>query len=117
MHPTADTLLVIFGNVLGRRVMPGVRLLVRYKNSANRMRGRGGWRKILIQVLPAMLDGLSSGQAGGARQEAGCMSPFTGRAAWRALKVTQSNKRMHATADTQAVIFLQSLRAACDARR
>jgi hypothetical protein len=27
MHPTADTLLVIFGNHAGRRVMPGVRLL------------------------------------------------------------------------------------------
>ena len=27
MHPTADTLLVIFGNLLGRRVMPGVRFL------------------------------------------------------------------------------------------
>jgi hypothetical protein len=27
MHPTADTLLLIFGNRSGRRVMPGVRLL------------------------------------------------------------------------------------------
>jgi hypothetical protein len=28
MHPTADTLLLIFGNLLGRRVMPGVMLLL-----------------------------------------------------------------------------------------
>jgi hypothetical protein len=27
MHPTADTLLLIFDNGLGRRVMPGVMLL------------------------------------------------------------------------------------------
>jgi hypothetical protein len=27
MHPTADTTLLIFGNLVGRRVMPGVRLL------------------------------------------------------------------------------------------
>jgi hypothetical protein len=29
MHPTADTLLVIFGHRSGRRVMPGVRHLDR----------------------------------------------------------------------------------------
>jgi hypothetical protein len=51
-----------------------------------------------------MMEGLTSGQAGGARQEAGWMSPLTGRAARRALKVTQSNKRMHATRDTKDVI-------------
>src|ERR1044071_628286 len=34
MHPTADTLLLIFGNHTGRRVMPGVRLLSqRWENS------------------------------------------------------------------------------------
>ncbi len=27
MHPTADTTAFIFGNLSGRRVMPGVRLL------------------------------------------------------------------------------------------
>jgi hypothetical protein len=27
MHPTADTLLLIFRNLAGRRVMPGVMLL------------------------------------------------------------------------------------------
>jgi len=31
MHPTADTLFVISSNGLGRRVMPGVRLLLRYQ--------------------------------------------------------------------------------------
>jgi hypothetical protein len=34
MHATADTTVVIFGKGAGRRVMRGVRLLVRYKNSA-----------------------------------------------------------------------------------
>jgi hypothetical protein len=32
------------------------------------------------------------------------MLPYTERAAGRALKMTQSNKRMHATADTLHVI-------------
>jgi hypothetical protein len=45
------------------------------------------------------------------------MSPFTERAAGRALKMTPSNKRMHATADTQALINLQQLGAARDAQR
>jgi hypothetical protein len=35
MHATADTLDVIFGNRLGRRVMRSVRLLGRYKHSAD----------------------------------------------------------------------------------
>jgi hypothetical protein len=33
MHPTADTLLLIFGNLSGRRVMPGVGRLVADTNS------------------------------------------------------------------------------------
>ena len=57
------------------------------------------------------------GQAGGAKHEAGWMSSLTVRAAGRALKVTQSNKRMHATADTTAVMFCGTLGAARDARR
>jgi hypothetical protein len=32
MHPTADTVLLIFDNVLGRRVMPGIRLLTSNAN-------------------------------------------------------------------------------------
>ena len=31
MHPTADTTDFIFGNLLGRRVMPGVRFLLNGK--------------------------------------------------------------------------------------
>jgi hypothetical protein len=53
------------------------------------------------------MDGMASAPAGGARHEAGWMSPVTGRGAWRALKVAQSNKRMHATRDTRHVIKLQ----------
>jgi hypothetical protein len=30
MHPTADTMALIISNGAGRRVMPGVRLLVRF---------------------------------------------------------------------------------------
>jgi hypothetical protein len=55
----------------GGRVMRGVRLLGRYQNSADGMRGGGGWRNILIQVSPAMMDGIASGRAGGARHEVG----------------------------------------------
>jgi len=40
MHPTADTLALIFGNGAGRRVMPGVRFLplrgaMKYQSSIN----------------------------------------------------------------------------------
>jgi hypothetical protein len=74
------------------------------------MRGGGGWRNVLIRASPAVMDGIASGQAGGARHEAGWMSPFTGRVAGGALKMTQSNKRMHATADTRAVISQRMMR-------
>jgi hypothetical protein len=51
-----------------------------------------------------MMNGLTSGPAGGARHDAGCMSPLTERAAGVALKMTPSNKRMHATRDTRDFI-------------
>jgi hypothetical protein len=59
---------------------------------------------MLIQVLLAMMDGLTSEQASGARHEAGWMSPFTGRGAGGALKVTQSNNGMQRSADTRDFI-------------
>jgi len=71
MHPTADTTALINPGRAARRVIGGVRLLVRCKNSAGWMRGRGGWRDILIQVSPAMVGGLASGRAGGGRHGAG----------------------------------------------
>jgi hypothetical protein len=64
-----------------------------------------------------MMEGLASGQAGGARHEGGRMSPFTERAAGGALKMTQSNKRMHATAGTSDVMLRKNCGAARDARR
>jgi hypothetical protein len=117
MHATRDTSHVINLNRAGGRVMRGVRLLVRYKNSADGMRRGGGWRNILLRVSPAMMDGLVSGQAGGGRHEAGCKSPFREPAAGGALKVTQSNKRMHATRDTNLVMLRVRCGRARDARR
>ena len=70
-----------------------------------------------MQVSPALIDGLASGQAGGVGHGVGCMSPFRERAAWRALKVTQSNKRMHATADTRDFMLRERCGAARDAQR
>ena len=32
MHPTADTNILMYSNLAGRRVMPGVRLLLRYSS-------------------------------------------------------------------------------------
>jgi hypothetical protein len=54
-----------------------------------------------------MMDGIASGQTGGGRHSGARVSAGAARAAWRALKVTPSNKRMHATADTRDVIFGQ----------
>jgi hypothetical protein len=81
------------------------------------MRGRGGWRSGLIQALPAVVDGLTSWEAGGGRHGGARVSSSTGRATGRALKVTPSNKRMHATRDTNAFKFLLSCGRARDARR
>src|SRR5919205_1135960 len=69
------------------------------------MRGRGGGRSVLIQVSPAMMDGLASGQADGRGHDVGGMLPPTGRAVGGALKVTQSNNGMHPTADTLPLNF------------
>ena len=60
MHPTADTAALIYINGSGRRVMPGVRLLGRYKHSADGMSGRGGWRGGLSEANPAVAGGLTS---------------------------------------------------------
>jgi len=71
MHPTADTTDVVFGNRAGRRVMPGVRLLMRFQNSTGWMRGRGGWRSDEVETSPAAVDGLTPKRAGGGRHGAG----------------------------------------------
>ena len=75
------------------------------------MRVRGGWRNILIQVSAAMMDGIASGQAGGARHGAGWLLPVTGREAGGGLKLTPSNQRMHATRDTMDVMVPREMRA------
>ncbi|MDQ3820024.1 MAG: hypothetical protein M3362_20435 [Acidobacteriota bacterium] len=56
-------------------------------------------------MSPSIMGGLATERAGGAWHGAGGMSHFTKRAAGGALKVTQSNKRMHATRDTRALIY------------
>ena len=117
MHPTADTLDFIFGNRSGRRVMPGVRLLGRCGITADGMRGRAEWCGGLVQASPAVVCGLTSLEASGGGHGAGCRSPFTERAAWRALKMTQSNKRMHATRDTSDFMIRERCGRARDARR
>jgi hypothetical protein len=117
MHPTADTLPVMYINRAGRRVMRGVRLLLRCNPFADRTRGRGGWRSRLLEAAPAVMRGLTSEVAGGGGHGAGRRVPPRERVARGGLKMTQSNKRMHATADTQDFIFPLRCGAARDARR
>ena len=63
------------------------------------------------------MGGMSSQLAGGEGHGAGRGS-FQGRGmVGDGLKMMPSNKRMHATADTQALKFLQRCGAARDARR
>src|SRR5215211_2474553 len=97
--------------------MPGVRLLGRCNPFADRTRGRGGWRSRLLEAEPAIMCGLTSEVAGGGGRGAGRRVPHAERVARGGLKMTQSNKRMHATADTEAVIVQQRCGAARDARR
>jgi hypothetical protein len=106
MHPTADTTAVIKPRGAARRVMPGVRLLVRSEEFCCWMRGRGGWRRREVEAVPAVVGGLTSWAAGGGRRGGARVSSSPAWAAWRALKMTQSNKRMHATRDTSHVINL-----------
>jgi hypothetical protein len=73
MHPTRDTPPLIISKGLGGRVMPGVRLLLRYQHSADGMRGRSGWRGSLVEAPPAMMDGLTSTRADGVGHDAGWM--------------------------------------------
>ena len=68
-------------------------------------------------MSPAMMGGMASGRAGGAGHEAGWMSSFTERGAGGALKMTQSNKRMHATRDAKDVMLRGRCGRARDARR
>src|SRR5215207_1352793 len=106
MHPTADTPLVMNINRLGRRVMPGVMpplqvsarmgaafAPLRAAEVARYSRGAGA------ALFPRRPFALSWPGAGG------------GKSALR------HNKRMHATADTTALKFLQRLGAARDAQR
>jgi hypothetical protein len=60
MHPTRDTPAVIDLNLVGGRVMPGVRLLVRIGITADGMRGRGGWRSLLPEASVAVMYGLTA---------------------------------------------------------
>jgi hypothetical protein len=96
-------------NGAARRVMPALDCWGDLKNSADGMRGRGGWRRREGEAVPAVAGGLTAEQAGGGRHGAARVPSSRARAAWRALKVTQSNKRMHATADTPAVISSRGL--------
>jgi hypothetical protein len=61
--------------------------------------------------------GLISEVAGGGGHGAGRRVPQGCPAAEDGLKMTQSNKRMHATADTTALMLRQSCGAARDAQR
>jgi hypothetical protein len=81
------------------------------------MRGRGGWRRREVEAVPAAVGGLSSWEAGGGRHGEARASSSMGRAAGRALKMTQSNKRMHATRDTTAVMLRVRCGRAGDAER
>jgi hypothetical protein len=87
MHPTADTPALILGNVAGRRVMPGVRLLERSGITADGMSSRGGWRGSPLGAPPAMMNGLTPSRADGGGPGAGWESSPTLRATEVALKV------------------------------
>lgn len=71
MHPTAGTLLVIFARGAAAAGDARVRLLLRYKHSADGMRRRGRARSDQIKVSPAMTNGLTSMAAGGGGHAAG----------------------------------------------
>jgi hypothetical protein len=97
--------------------MRSVRLLLRCNPCADRTRGRGGWRSRLLEAAPAVMRGLTSEGAGGGGHGAGRRVPDAERVARGGLKMTPSNKRMHATADTLPVMLRQRCGAARDAQR
>ena len=67
--------------------------------------------------MRAMAGGLTPWAAGGGRDGGARGSSSAWRAAWRALKMTQSNKRMHATRDTSDFMICGTCGRARDARR
>jgi len=79
MHATRDTRDVIINRGVGGRVMRGVRLLLRYKHSADGMRGRAEWQRGLIEAAPAIMHGLTSVGAGRGRHGADWTSPLACR--------------------------------------
>jgi hypothetical protein len=81
MHPTADTLLFKFLKGAARRVMPGVRLLMRYSPLLIEMRDRSEWWDNMFAVLLAVTDGLTSVEVGGGRHRARRASPLRDGAA------------------------------------
>jgi hypothetical protein len=74
------------------------------KISIGWMRGRGGWRRREVEAVPAVVRGLTSEEVSGGWHGVARWWSGTERAAWWALKMTPSNKRMHATRDTTDVI-------------
>jgi hypothetical protein len=84
--------------------MRGVRLLGQCNPYADRTRGCGGWRSRQLETSLAIMCGLTSEGAGGGGHGAGQGLPQAERVARGGLKMTQSNKRMHATRDTWDVI-------------
>ena len=72
---------------------------------------------MVLAASPAMMSGLTSVEAGGGRRGGGRGRVRARRVAGGGLKVTPSNKRMHATRDTHDFMFLQRLGRARDARR
>ncbi len=104
MHPTAGTLLVKFSKGAARRVMPGVRFLGEW------------WDNTIVYVTAAneVWCVVKSEQVGGVRREIGASH---WRKAWRdsnevaerrmaggGLKMAQSNKGMHPTRRSSALM-------------
>ena|SRR5215218_5441447 len=95
MHPTADTLPLIFGYLLGRRVMPGVRLL-QFLNPCRRLASVDGARLFLNQALAFHLRAALRVTLHGASREARG-SDYRGWRQVRGVSVTHPNKPMHPT--------------------
>jgi hypothetical protein len=90
MHATRDTSHVIKRNVVGGRVMRGVRLLGQCNPFANRTRGRGGWRNRQLEAAPVMMCGLTSEGARGGGHGAGRRVPHAERVARGGLKMSRN---------------------------
>ena len=104
MHPTADTSNVIHLRGVARRVMPALDCWGGLKITTGWMCGRGGWRRRMLEAAPARGGWPDLVRSQRRRHGVARGSSGAGRAAGRALKMTQSNKRMHATRDTLLVI-------------